>query len=293
MNPTWIYALGSVFLIGLIALAGVIAIPVTRKTLNRVVFLLVGLASGAMLGNAIFHLLPESFENASSPMMASVLIAAGYVGCYVLVKGMHLLGGHCHHCESDSPFHEDECNQPPCGCAERKGGHDHESHDHDESEHDADHQRPLLDIDPTGHMSLISHGLDNFCDGILIGVSYLVGIPVGLATTLAIVLHEIPMEFGGFGVLVRAGFSRRNAILVNFSSAVVAMVGTVLTLWLGTTIKVLPPVLTPIACGVVLYNVASGLIPQLQKEKNPRRSLVQFLLMLLGLGVMLAVKLLD
>jgi len=55
-------------------------------------------------------------------------------------------------------------------------------------------------------MSLVSQRMDNLHDGILIGVAYQISTEVGIGTTLAIVLHEIQW-FGGFGVLINAGFT--------------------------------------------------------------------------------------
>src|SRR3989344_3083381 len=63
-------------------------------------------------------------------------------------------------------------------------------------------------IHPSGQMILISDGVHNFIDGLIIGASYLVGVEVGIATTIAVILHEIPQEIGDFGVLLHAGFSK-------------------------------------------------------------------------------------
>jgi zinc and cadmium transporter len=265
MNATYIYALLSVSVVGLIALAGVAGMAIKGRTLSRIVRTLIPLATGAMLGNAIVHLVPESFENTPNALRASILIASGFVGCFILVRIIHLLGGDCADC------------------------HEHEP----SSDGDVDEQRSFFHIHPSGHVSLISHALDNFCDGILIALSYLISFPVGLATTISIILHEIPMEFSGFGVLVMSGFSRKNAIWVNFLSALVALAGTLLTLWLGTTITVLPGLLTPVAAGAVLYNAASTLVPQLQRERGVKRSVWQLVLLLIGLGLMIAVRALE
>jgi zinc and cadmium transporter len=127
----------------------------------------------------------------------------------------------------------------------------------------------------------------------LIGASYLVSYQVGIATTLAIVLHEIPMELSGFGILINAGFRRWTAIFINFASGLVAMVGTVLTLWLGARVQGLSAVLTPLAAGTVIYIVSAGLIPQLHDEHDRKRSLLQLLMITLGLAVMIVAKLID
>ncbi len=267
---TWIYALASVSLISLASLMAVTVFYVSRSSLKRLMFVLVSIAAGAMLGNGLVHLVPESFEHVEagqiSSMAVSLLMVGGYFLCFVLHKVLNL---HCHH--SGAHFHE-------LPGSDEEDGHDDHGH---------------TAIHPTGHMSLLSHGMDNFTDGILIGIAYLTSIPAGIGMTLAIILHEIPMELGGFGVLVNAGFSKGKAVLINFLSGLVAILGTACVLYFGETIKSLPSILTPFGVGVVIYLVASGLVPQLQKEKNSRRALVQTLLMALGVGIMIACKLYE
>jgi zinc and cadmium transporter len=139
-------------------------------------------------------------------------------------------------------------------------------------------------------MALISHAVDNFTDGIVIGASFLVSIPVGLCTALAIISHEIPLEFGGFGVLVKAGYSRRTAVLINFCSGLIAILGTGLVLELGSVFKELPMYSTPLCGGIVSYIVCTGLMPHLSKEPDKRRALLSLAIFLVGLGIMIACK---
>lgn len=271
MTTTWIYAIASVSTVSIISLMGVFAFAVKPGTLSSITRVLVSLATGAMLGNAVVHLIPESFENVAagriSAFAVSLLILGGFLTCFALQK---VLNFHCHH---SGGFHHapDDCASGDC---------------HDEKD---THRH----IHPTGHMSLLAHGLDNLTDGILIGVTYLVSIPSGLATSIAIVSHEIPMEFGGFGVLVSAGFSKRAAVLVNFLSGIVALAGTVAVLAFGTMIKSLPVYLTPVGAGIVLYITAAGLIPQLQQEQDRKRSALQVLIMLGGVAAMVGAKMFE
>ena len=64
-------------------------------------------------------------------------------------------------------------------------------------------------------------------DGLIIGAAYLVSIPVGVATTIAVVMHEIPQEIGDFGVLLHGGFSKGKAIFLNFIVSLFAFAGVV------------------------------------------------------------------
>lgn len=267
MFTTSLYAIVSVSLLSLIALCGVFALSMKQTSLDKMVSYLVALAAGAMLGNGLFHLLPETFEHATSERNAGALVLVGILACYLLEKALNL-----------------RCHRSHGGCNLQAPKDDHEdAHDHSGG-HGHAHRAEF--IHPTGWISLFSHSLHNFADGVLIAASYMISIPTGLATTFAIVLHEVPMELGGFGVLVNAGFKRLTAVFVNMLSGVVALIGTVVTLWLGSEIPGMNTVLTPIGAGTVLYIATVGLMPQLLKEKDARKSRIQFLILLLGVVAM-------
>jgi len=136
------------------------------------------------------------------------------------------------------------------------------------------------------YMNLIGDGLHNFLDGAIIAASYLVSLPVGLATTLAVVLHEIPQEIGDFGVLLHGGFSKKKALLVNFLSALTAVLGCIITLWMLDSFANLEKILIPVAAGGFIYIAGSDLIPELHKERTFWGSLLQIIYILLGIGIM-------
>jgi zinc and cadmium transporter len=85
-------------------------------------------------------------------------------------------------------------------------------------------------IQPLGYLNLFADATHNLIDGMLIGAAYTVSTSVGVATTIAIILHEIPQELGDFGVLIHAGFSRTRALAFNFISGLLAVVGAVVSL---------------------------------------------------------------
>ena len=148
-------------------------------------------------------------------------------------------------------------------------------------------------IHPVGYLNLLADGLHNLIDGLLIGTSYLVSIPVGLGTTLAVLLHEIPQEIGDFGVLIQAGFSRREALLLNFMIGLLAIAGAVIALWAGQYLKGLPLVVLPMTAGGFIYIAGSDLVPELHKERQPMRSLQQLIAIGCGVGLMLLLTLLE
>ncbi len=148
-------------------------------------------------------------------------------------------------------------------------------------------------IQPVGYVNVVAEGMHNLIDGLLIGSSYLVSVPVGVATALAVLLHEIPQEIGNFGVLLHAGFSRRRALGFNFLSASLAIVGAVLALIAGARVKQLPHVILPFTAGGFIYIAGSDLVPELHKERAPMKSLLQLVAMGMGVGLMLLLTLLE
>jgi zinc and cadmium transporter len=161
----------------------------------------------------------------------------------------------------------------------------HWHHCHDPSAHGHVHSFAL--------MSLVGDAVHNFIDGIIIAASYFVSIPVGIATTLAVVLHEIPQEIGNFGVLVHGGYSKTKALMLNFVTALTAVLGAVLALVLGEMTEQFSHYLLPFAAGGFIYIAGSDLIPELHKETSLKKSILQLLIIALGMGVMASLLLLE
>jgi len=141
-------------------------------------------------------------------------------------------------------------------------------------------------IHPLGKMNLIGDVFHNFLDGIIIATSYLVSIPLGIATTVAVLLHEIPQEIGDFGVLVYAGYSRRKALLLNFLVSLTAILGGVLGLILGKYITAFSGIMIAFTAGGFIYIGASDLIPELKKETSFKKTSIQIFGILLGIALM-------
>ena len=141
---------------------------------------------------------------------------------------------------------------------------------------------------PVGVMMLIGDGVHNLLDGILIAAAYLADVQVGIATTVAILLHEIPQEIGDFAVLLHGGFSRKKALMWNFISALAALLGGAFVLMAQQSVQNLPNVLLPIVAGNFLYIAGSDLIPELHKESAWKKAFLQLLCMLAGIGLIYA-----
>ncbi|MBW3012926.1 ZIP family metal transporter [Candidatus Woesearchaeota archaeon] len=140
---------------------------------------------------------------------------------------------------------------------------------------------------PFAYTNLVGDGVHNLIDGLVIGGSYLVSIPLGISTTIAVLLHEIPQEIGDFGVLVHGGFTRKKALFLNLMTALVAVIGVVISLLIGVKFQNYALFLLPFTAGGFIYIAGSDLIPELHKEVNPLRSLFQLIAIILGACVML------
>lgn len=137
-----------------------------------------------------------------------------------------------------------------------------------------------------GYISLFADSMHNFTDGILIAAGWMASPEIGIATTLAVIFHEIPQEISDFGILIHAGFKPKRALLLNFYVALAAVFGNIITLLIGTTFGELSIYVLPVAAGGFIYLAGTDLIPELNKDKSKLNSLIQLLVILAGLMLM-------
>ena len=254
-----VYILASVGVVSLISLVGVFTLSINEARLKKMIFFLVSLSIGALLGDAFLHLIPESYEKINDPVLISFLIVLGLISFFVLER---LLRWHHHHSES--------------------------------SEKDLEYHRGKK-ADHLGKLILISDGLHNFIDGIVIGASYLVSTEIGVATTLAVILHEIPQEIGDFGVLIHSGYKIKEAVFFNFLSAVLAFGGAILILSLRSVPDYLMNYILPFTAGTFIYIAASDLVPELHEsgKKEFKNILYELIGISIGFGAMFALLFLE
>jgi zinc and cadmium transporter len=146
-------------------------------------------------------------------------------------------------------------------------------------------------IMPFSYLLLLSDGVHNFIDGVVIAASFMVSWSIGVITTVAIAFHELPQEIGDFGVLVYGGIPKRNALLLNFLSAITALFGGIagylLHGWIGESIVLL----LPFAAGNFIYIASTDLIPEIRYKESTIQSALRFTVFLAGIGVMAAIRL--
>ena len=162
-----------------------------------------------------------------------------------------------------------------------KGLHWHHSHiGHEETVH------------PVAVTNLVGDGLHNFLDGAIIASTFAVSPELGIATTVAVALHEIPQELGDFGILVHSGLSPRRALAFNLLSGLLAIAGAVAVLAF-TPVEALERAMVPFTAGAFIYIASTDLMPEIHKEPEPVKSVIQLLAFACGVGVMAALLVLE
>lgn len=137
--------------------------------------------------------------------------------------------------------------------------------------------------EPVVPMIVIGDTIHNFVDGIAIAAAFLVNVPLGIVTALVVGAHEIPQEIGDFGVLLKKGLKKKKIILINVLSALVAVLGALITYYLGTSFASLSVIFVGVAAGFFLYISLSNLIPEIHHENRRGFALVETVALLGGL----------
>lgn len=144
--------------------------------------------------------------------------------------------------------------------------------------------RPRLP--PLAALNLTGDALHNAVDGMVVAAAYLTDPALGMTTTVAVILHEIPQELGDMGILLYSGMSVRRAVALNLLSAGAALGGAFVTLIVGSRFHGVIAALLPVAAGGFVYLAASELIPELRRRPGRSEALLQLMLLLTGLGLM-------
>lgn len=236
------------FIISLIAFVGVLTFFLKEKWLNQILLILVALSSGALIGGAFLHLLPEAVEELGAGTDVFLVLLAGFCLFFIFEQFLHWR--HQHHPEAQK-------------------------------------------IQPFSYLILVSDGFHNFIDGVVIAASFVTNFQVGITTTIAVALHEIPQELGDFGALVYGGMSKKRALTFNYISALTAIIGGIVGYFASSVMESSVVYLLPFAAGHFIYIAAADLIPEIKHGKNLARSLLHFCVFILGIGIMLLVKVIN
>ncbi|WKZ30895.1 MAG: ZIP family metal transporter [Candidatus Dojkabacteria bacterium] len=207
---------------------------------------LISFSAGTLLGGALFHLLPEGVEMLD-PTTFSLIFAITIIAILVLEKFIHW-----HH----------------CGLA-----------------HDEEHMHEHREVSVT-YLSLIGDIFHNFLDGLIIAGAFIANPALGVSTTIAVAVHEIPQEISDISIMIRGGFSRKKAIVANIIVALSAIAGGMIGWLYINSIDGLRGYLFPVAAGMFLYIALTDLLPEIRNENRPVRFGTYALLAALGLLLM-------
>ncbi|MFB6134659.1 MAG: ZIP family metal transporter [Halanaeroarchaeum sp.] len=137
---------------------------------------------------------------------------------------------------------------------------------------------------------VVGDSVHNVIDGMIVASSYYVSVPVGVATTIAIVLHKVPKEVGDFGALLQGGVSRWRAVAVNVLTNVFSF-GGALAVIVFADVSGVVEVLLPVAIGNFVFVAGSDLLPELRERGG--RSGIHLAIILLGIAIMYAITLIK
>ncbi len=140
-------------------------------------------------------------------------------------------------------------------------------------------------------LNLVGDSVHNFIDGALIAASFQISQLVGISTSLAVILHEIPQEIGDFGILIHHQYSVKKALVYNFLSALFSLLGVLFVFIFSTNFSTY---LVPITAGGFIYLAGTDLIPELHRHDTKiKNSLIQLTCILLGIGLMFCLTLFE
>jgi zinc and cadmium transporter len=256
---TLVAGIGSVWVAGLL----------TYGVLARYTQHLLSLAAGALLATAFMHLLPEAFESQAGAQALFTTLLAGLIFFFLLDKAELYHHGHEHH-HGDAPDAHGSAH-----------AHDHAAH-----EHGHDH----ADAASGGWAVLLGDSVHCFGDGILIAAAYMADLKLGLAATLAVLVHEIPHHMGDLVVLRQARQSASKALAKLSAAGAVTVLGGIVGYLLVEQLQSLLPYLLVIASSSFIYVALADLIPQLQKRLSLRQTVAQIAWLGVGIGLVTLVS---
>jgi len=230
----------------IVSLIGGILLLLKPKFTENISHLLASFAAGALLATAFFDLLPEAVEES-----AHLGIEVGQLFVWVLVGILFFF------------------------LFERTVHWFH----HHQHEHEKESAEPVVAL------IIVGDTIHNFIDGVVIAATFLVSIPLGIITALAVGAHEIPQEIGDFGVLLKKGMKTKKVLLVNIVSALTALLGAVLTFFAGERIEGLALIFLPITAGFFIYIALSDLVPEIHHENRKGFAVKETVMLILGVVV--------
>ncbi len=270
MNLTFILLGTLVAGVGSVWVAGAL----TYGLLARYTQHLLSLAAGALLATAFMHLLPEAFESQVGAQALFAALLAGLVFFFLLDKAELYHHGHEHaHGHGQSQGHGQSHGPTPTVHATAPSHNHNHNHNHG-----------------GGWAVLLGDSVHCFGDGILIAAAYMADTKLGLAATLAVLVHEVPHHMGDLVVLRQSAQGARAALLKLSAAGAVTVLGGLLGYVLVEQLQEALPYFLVVASSSFVYVALADLIPQLQKRLSLRQTLAQVAWLGVGIGMVTLVS---
>ncbi len=254
-----VQAIIAVLFVSLLSFVGVFTLVLKQSFLRNIIAFLVALSVGALFGDAFVHLIPEAFETGTSELVVSLALSFGVLVFFLMEKVLRWRHSHGVHEESADTI---------------------ATHTHDKKH--------------IGWLVFFGDGLHNFVDGVIIAAGFLVDPTVGVATTIAVILHEIPQEIGDFGLLLHSGWTAKKALIMNFLSAVTSVIGALTVLLFQFVFPESTLALfSAFAAGGFIYIAGSDLVPELHEKTGAKAIISQVFFVGLGFGLMFLLTLVE
>ncbi|KAI5926638.1 ZIP zinc transporter [Camillea tinctor] len=215
--------------------------------------IMVAFAVGGLLGDTLFHLLPEIFLGEDSPehvrlvlvepnrnLLLGVAIMVGFMTFVAMDKGLRIATGgegHEHSHGGHSHSHDQSSDDKATSSAVEVSGIEVPGKEARNRKRSADNpkgaeERDEKEVNPSvklgGLLNMIADFTHNITDGLAMSASFYASPTIGATTTVAVFFHEIPHEVGDFALLVQSGFSKRAAMGAQFITALGALLGTLI-----------------------------------------------------------------
>jgi len=291
-------------------------------------------ATGGLLSDVFLHLVPHSFFGEHQDgavhfvmveekrhILVGLGIFIGFAAFFMMEKTLRVLGSgeahtHSHEGHGDLSKATDESTssavEPNTSSLAMRSRHQVNT------EHSDKHELQVDDVKSnvggpsklSAYLNLFGDFVHNITDGLALSASFYSGPMIGATTTLACFAHEIPHEIADYSILIRSGFTKRQAMQSQFLTAVGAFVGTFMgiaihnlsvsahvedvsldlaaavrqtaTGLLGTSVQLADLVL-PFVAGGFLYIGAVAVLPTLLEEsKSGKQALREFGAMAFG-----------
>lgn len=208
---------------------------------------MVAFAVGGLLGDTLFHLLPEIFLGEDSPdhvrfvmvepnknLLLGLAIMVGFFTFVAMDKTLRIAtGGEGHehsHSNTDSAATAVSTGAKPQSPSGSELKHRKQPASSPSAHPNRDNDKEGKDTNPSvklgGYLNLIADFTHNITDGLAMSSSFYASPTIGATTTVAVFFHEIPHEVGDFALLVQSGFSKRKAMGAQFVTAAGAFLGT-------------------------------------------------------------------